>query len=172
MIYLTFKLELWPLRVSMAPPRHNECANLAQCLRQLAPKVDRIWIIAWRIFCHPLHQDWISINKYLRFRKAAAKNEGSFCRDDQFYKEIHAVKHQIEVVAILELKKAAITNWKAGNSNFNCTTISDVTSLTSPLSINVVQKWFEFPSLWRNLQLFLRWRLTACILCTSYINDL
>ena len=38
-------------------------------------------------------------------------------RDDQFYKEMHAVKRQTEIVAVLELKKAALLNNKAGNLN-------------------------------------------------------
>ena len=52
-------------------------AILAQCLRRSASKFDRICAIAWGFFWRPLYEDWISIKKDLRFRKAAAKNEGS-----------------------------------------------------------------------------------------------
>ena len=63
---------------------------------------------------------------------------------------MHAVKRQIEVVAILELKKAAFTNQKAGNSNEICTLIKrGLVKLVTleQCSITVVQLKFEFPAL-------------------------
>ena len=58
--------------------RLRKCAIVTQCLRRLAPKVDQSWHIVWRFFWHPLRQDWVSIKKDLRFRRSAAKNEGSY----------------------------------------------------------------------------------------------